>query len=106
MGPGLADFLLLPEERLLPPAGKIGVVLDNDSEQVIVAACMEQGACATTDIKRGDVITRLDNAAIKDAADLRLALWGKKPGDIVNVEITRRRVLLPDQSLSFELTLK
>ena len=39
--PGLADFLLLPEERPLPTAGKLGALLKNDNDQVIISTCFE-----------------------------------------------------------------
>jgi len=104
--PGLADFLLLPEERTLPPAGTLGVLLDNDAGQVTITACNEDGASAAAGIKAGDRITAIDDHAISSTADLRLALWDKQPGDTISIETARKRLFLPDKNLSYELTLQ
>ncbi|MGB5180346.1 MAG: ChaN family lipoprotein [Gammaproteobacteria bacterium] len=104
--PGLADFLLLPEERMLPAAGTLGVLLDDDDGQVTITACMEGGASAAVGIKAGDRITAIDNHAINSNTDLRLALWDKQPGDSVSIDIVRKRLLLNDKNLNYELTLQ
>lgn len=104
--PGLADYLLLPEERLLPPVGSLGVLLGNGDEQVTIAACAKDGACATVGLKAGDRISAIDNNTINNTTDLRLALWDKQPGDTISIDIVRKRLLLQDKHLSYELTLQ
>jgi uncharacterized iron-regulated protein len=104
--PGLADFLLLPEERLLPPTGTLGVLLDNGDGQVTITACKESGACAAAGLKAGDRISAIDNKVINNTADLRLALWDKQPGDTVSIDIVRKHLLLRDKNLSYQLTLQ
>jgi uncharacterized iron-regulated protein len=104
--PGLADFLLLPEERPLPPAGTLGVLLNDDKDQVTITHCAKNGACATVDIKAGDRITAIDNNAINNTTDLRLALWDKQPGDSISIDIARKRLLLPRKNLNYTLVLK
>ncbi|MEN8206798.1 MAG: ChaN family lipoprotein [Pseudomonadota bacterium] len=103
--PGLADFLLLPEEQPLPPAGKLGVVLKDDKGQTIIAVVFKNGACAEVDIKAGERITAIDNNAINSITDLRMALWDKLPGDTIHMDTTRKRLLMPDKNLSYEITL-
>ena len=104
--PGLADFLLLPEERLLPPTGTLGVLLDNGNGQVTISACKETGACATAGLKAGDRISAIDNNTINNTTDLRLALWDKRPGDTISIDIVRKRLLLRDKHLSHQITLQ
>jgi uncharacterized iron-regulated protein len=104
--PGLADFLLLPEERPLPHAGKLGALLKNDKDQVTISTCFEDSACKAVGIKAGDRITAIDNKAINNTADLQMALWDKRPGDTINIDTVRKRLLLPDKTLSYELTLQ
>ena len=104
--PGLADFLLLPEEQPLPPAGKLGALLNDDKDQVTIAAVVTDSACAAVGIKAGERITTIDNNAINSMADLRLALWNKQPGDTINRDTVRKRLLMPDKNLSYELTLQ
>jgi len=106
VGPGLADFLLLPEERPLPSAGKLGALLDDDKEQVTITTCLEDSACKKAGMKAGDRITAIDSHPINDTADLRMALWNKQIGDTINIDTVRKRLFLPDRILSYELTLQ
>ena len=106
IGPGLADYLLLPGERTLPPAGKLGVLLSDDEEQVTIDTCTEQGACAEAGLKAGDRITAIDEHTINDITDLHLALWDKRPGDSISIEVVRKRFLLPAKHLHYTLVLQ
>jgi uncharacterized iron-regulated protein len=106
VGPGLADFLLLPEERPLPSAGKLGALLDDDKDQVTISTCFEDSACKEAGMKAGDRITAIDSNPINDTADLRLALWDKQRGDTINIDTVRKRLFLKDKTLSYELTLQ
>ena len=106
VSPGLADYLLLPEEQPLPPAGTLGALLKDDKEQVIIAISFDNGACATAGIKAGDRITAIDNNHINTTTDLRLAMWDKQPGDTISIETRRQRLFFPDRKLSYELTLQ
>jgi len=106
IAPGLADFLLMPAERELPAGGRIGVEFEQADQGVIITACQRDGACAAVDIRSGDRIAAIDDHGINSGADLRLALWDKRPGDAINLDIVRKHLLLPDQNLNVELTLK
>ena len=104
--PGLADFLLLPEERALPPAGTLGVLLAEDKDHVSITTVLENSVSATAGIKSGDLITAINNNAINSITDLRLALWDKQPGDTITLDTLRKHLLLRDENLSYELTLQ
>jgi uncharacterized iron-regulated protein len=104
--PGLADFLLLPEERPLPSAGKLGALLEDGKDQVTISACFEDSACKEAGMKTGDRITTIDSNPINNTADLYLALWDKQRGDTINIDTLRKRLFLPDKVLSYELTLQ
>lgn len=104
--PGLADFLLLPAEHSLPPAGKIGMVLDVQDDGIKVAACFEDSPCSAANIKAGDRLAAIDAAPVNTAADVPLALWDKQPGDSVTVRIERKRWPFPARTLTHEVTLK
>ncbi len=104
--PGLADYLLMPAERTLPRAGLMGALLQDDDHHVTISACSEDSACANAGIKAGDRITAIDEKSINTLADLRLVMWDKQPGDVITIDISRDRLLLPDRKLNYELTLK
>ena len=106
IAPGLADFLLLPAERTLPPAGKMGMLLDVQDDAIEIAACFEDSPCSAAGIKGGDLLTAIDAAPVKIRADVPLALWDKLPGDSVSVSILRKRWPFPARTLTRELVLK
>ena len=54
--PGLGDYLLFPEERELPAAGKIGVFLDEDEGRLGISSCTAHSACQKAGLKPGDRI--------------------------------------------------
>jgi len=106
IGPGLADFLLLPVERSLPPAGRIGMVLDADDSGVKVTTCFEDSPCSAADIRPGDRLTAIDAHPVNSETDVPLAMWDKQPGDRVTLSIVRKRWPFPARTMTHEVTLK
>lgn len=104
--PGLADYLLFPVEQALPEAGKIGALLEEIPDSLVILSCREASPCANADIHNGDRISSIDQAAISSMADLRLAMWDKRPGDQVQLDIVRKRWLGGEKTLSYQLTLQ
>jgi uncharacterized iron-regulated protein len=103
---GLADFLLFPEPRALPPAGKLGAVLDDRDDGLRVSACQPDSPCAAAGLKSGDRLLSIDDRAIAGMADLRLAMWDKTPGDRVRLEISRKRWIFPAKAMSLDVELQ
>ncbi|HEY0304951.1 MAG TPA: trypsin-like peptidase domain-containing protein [Longimicrobiales bacterium] len=44
---------------------------------------------AAAGIQRGDIITRMDNTPIRNSGDLRRFMRGRRPGDVVTIEVLR-----------------
>ena len=57
-------------------------------------------------VRRGDRITSIDDAAISNLTELRLAMWYRQPGDTIRLGILRPRLLLKDKVMTHEITLK
>ncbi len=89
--PGLADFLLMPDEHTLPPAGMIGAMIDSDDEGLMVASCSEGSACEEIGLQRGDRLLSIDGIDLAEMADLRVLMWDKRPGDTVTLTVQRDR---------------
>jgi len=103
---GLADFLLLPQQRSLPPAGKFGALLEHDDAALSVSSCLPDSPCEAAGIRQGDRLVSIDGTPVADMADLRLATWDKEPGDVVIMKLRRKRWLSSPQELTFELELQ
>lgn len=104
--PNMADFVLLTKAENLPPAGRLGVVVDLDRQGLRITAFATESAAQTAGLQRGDQIVSLNDEQMKDMADVGLVMWNKQPGDRVKVEVKRRFWFLPAKTLRFEVTLR
>ena len=104
--PGLADYLLLPQEQTLPPSGKFGALLDEQGGRLTIDQCLPDSPCRLAGLRQGDQILAIDGQPVADLADLRVATWDKLPGDRVSVEVRRRRWFRAPEDLSFEIVLR
>ncbi len=103
--PGLADYLLLPQQQTLPPAGRFGALLDPQEDRLLIEHCLNESPCEQVGLRPGDRILSLDGEPINDMADLRLSTWNLKPGDQITLEVERRRLFRRTQALSYEIVL-
>jgi len=106
IGPELGDYLLLPQERPLPAAGKIGAFLDEDEGRFEISSCMPGSGCEKAGLKAGDQILSIDGQPVTDMPDLKLVMWDKSPGDIITLEIRRKRWPSGARQLTREIVLQ
>jgi uncharacterized iron-regulated protein len=104
--PGLADYLLLPQERALPPAGRMGAFLDDDENGVKVRSCVADSACEEAGIRRGDRLLAIDGSAVDSVSGVRALLWDRLPGERISVSLSRERLLLPPEERELGLELR
>jgi uncharacterized iron-regulated protein len=89
----IADYILLSKKQELPPAGVLGASLKEEEGECRIRSLDPAGAAQRAGVKKSDVLVALDGRPIKMIADLRLALWDKRPGDRVRVKVRRGRRL-------------
>jgi uncharacterized iron-regulated protein len=108
LDPGLADILLLPEEQVLPKAGKLGASLDEDKDKGMVklAACLADSPCAQAGLKAGDQILTIDGETITNMAELRVMMWDRQPGDEISLTIRRKHWFAPAEEMSYQIILQ
>jgi uncharacterized iron-regulated protein len=87
--PQMADYILLSNEQELPPAGVLGVSLEEKGGECRIRSVDPAGAAGRAGIKRTDALVDIDGEPVKAASDVRLALWKKTPGERVVVGIRR-----------------
>ena len=83
----IADFLLVSGDRALPPAGTLGVLLETDAEGIRITSFTPQSPARDAGMKEGDHLVRIDSRPIETMAHVKLALWDKRSGDRVSVEL-------------------
>jgi uncharacterized iron-regulated protein len=87
--PGIADYVLLGDDVPLPPAAVLGARFEDAAGGARIASLADGGAARASGLERGDVVTAIDGQTVTSFADVRAALWDKKPGDTVTVDARR-----------------
>lgn len=67
----------------------LGVTPDEDAKGAKITAVSEGSAAAKAGLKKGDIITRIDNEKITEADDVSRIIRSKKPGEKVNITFLR-----------------
>ena len=103
--PNIADYILLSKQQELPPAGVLGVSLEEKGGECRIRSLIPGGAAKKAGLKRGDVVVEIDGQKVSTVADLRLGLWDKKPGDRVRLSVRRKGFLGAAANRDFEVQL-
>lgn len=103
--PRMADYILLSKKQELPPAGALGTNLEEKGGECRIGSLTPGGAAEKAGLRKRDAVVAIDAQTIKTIADVHLALWDKKPGDRVRVEVRRKRALRTAKALGFEVEL-
>jgi uncharacterized iron-regulated protein len=101
----MGDYLLPTEKRTLPPAGRLGIRLGNFGDGVVVVAFSRASAAAASGIMYADRIVSVDGEPVSGVADVKVALWDKRPGDRVVLKVRRRFWFPRDAELDFVVEL-
>ncbi len=107
ISPEMADYLLFSRRIDLSARGLLGVMLDLESEGegVRVQGFGDHSGAEAAGIKEDDRITKIGNLPVGSYADIRIAMLDSKPGEKLQVEVQRGRVIGTDETLSFEVEL-
>jgi uncharacterized iron-regulated protein len=113
--PHMADYLVLGKKEELPPAGVLGVTLEEkcgfeeksgseENNGCRIRLLSPDGAAEKAGLKKGEVLLEVDGQPIHGIADLRVALWDKKPGDRVRLSVRQKPRAGTTRSYAIELT--
>ncbi len=103
--PGSADFLLYPPPATLPPGGLMGILMDDSPEGVTVNGVAPGSAAEKAGVQKDDLIRAIDGTAVSTAADVKIALLDRKPGETLRLSVLRDRLLMPAKEIELELVL-
>ena len=102
----IADYVVLPPSLEGMTAPKIMAMLTESGERVIIADLPDGSVSKKAGIRVGDRVVSLDNAPMRSVNDIRLALFYKKPEDIIRIKVVRKRFLLGDAEMEFDVKLQ
>ncbi|MEO7622388.1 MAG: PDZ domain-containing protein, partial [Gallionella sp.] len=101
--PGIADYLLATQGNTeLPKTGKLGILIGDGADSVIVNEFTAGSAAQAANIKIGDHILRLDGIKVANMSEVKAIMFDKQPGD--KVQVTVRRAA--QQEIKFDVTLR
>lgn len=95
-----ADYLMAAETIDLPPAGKIGIVLselqetETGKDGLQVVQISPHGKAGQAGIEVNDIITDIDGYQVTSLGDLKIGLLGKSPGEVVRLDLLRKKLKL------------
>jgi len=99
----VADYILLSKEQELPPAGVLGVILEEKAGECRIRSLVPGGAAEKAGLKRNEILLEIGSQKVSMIADMHLALWDKKPGDRVQVTVRRTRRFGAATTRSFDI---
>lgn len=87
--PQVVDYVLPTQLVNLPATGRLGVMLD-EHDQALHIKTLEKGSAASkAGLQQGDRLASIDGVALRNMADLKLALATHAPGAQVQVAVQR-----------------
>lgn len=95
-----ADYLVLANDENLPPAGLMGVFLDEREDGVFVKGFGHDSPAQQAGVSEGDLIVSIDGQPIHHFADVKIQTIDKLPGDEIELTYSHQRVLLGPETRS------
>jgi uncharacterized iron-regulated protein len=106
LSPEVADYVVFPEKRQLPPSGRIGIMLENVDDGLRIDYFTSGSAGKAAGMKTGDLLVAIDDEQISDNDALGAVMWDKRPGDTVAVKVLRRTWPFRPKEMEFNVILR
>lgn len=99
----IAHYIIYPEplEGILAP--RLGLSLREDKGGLMVLNVQEDSLAARANIKKGDVLIKIDDSPVSTVEDLRILLFYKRAGDSIKVKVLRKYFLLGQKEIEFNI---
>ena len=103
--PGLGDYVIMSAKQELTPSGKLGAILDAKVSPPKILGFAPDSGAKLAGLKEGDAITAIGETAIKSYADIRIAMLDMTVDQVIQVEVSRKRLFGGLKTQQFEVTL-
>ncbi len=89
LNPDIADFVIFPDARELPPPGRLGILMEESDGFVLVDALVDGSAAGEAGLRAGDRLLEVAGRPIGSLAHVHAAMLGREPGEQVQVKVRR-----------------
>jgi len=101
----IADFIIFPQPLDGMTAPKLMATFIEEKGRIFFNDFVKDSPAREAGIRADDLLVSLDSVPVKTIADIKTALFFKNKGDIMKVLIVRKRFLLGDKEMEFEVKL-
>jgi aminopeptidase N len=106
VGRGIGDYLIFPEAIEGETAPKLMAMCKDGGGKVMITDFPADSVSQKAGIRVGDVIVALDNSLVHIVADIKIVLFYKRHDEAIKVKVIRKRFLLGDKELAFDVMLQ
>jgi aminopeptidase N len=89
----IADFVFMAQPIPLPPAAKLGIVLEQegtgDSASVRITGLSPHGKAGAAGLKENDILLAINDCPVYNMDDVRIAMLDAEQGEMVVVKVRR-----------------
>ncbi len=103
---GIGDYLIFPEAIEGETAPKLMVMFKDEGGKVVITDFPSDSVSQKAGIRVGDVIVALDNLPVHTMAEIKIVLFYMRHDEAIKVKVMRKRFLLGDKELAFDVMLQ
>jgi aminopeptidase N len=89
----IADFIFMAQPIPLPPAAKLGIVLEQegtgDSSSVRITGLSPHGKAGAVGLKENDILLAINGCPVYNMEDVRIAMLDAEQGEMIMVKVRR-----------------
>ncbi|MDP3259390.1 MAG: ChaN family lipoprotein [Thermodesulfovibrionales bacterium] len=101
----IADYIFYPQSMEGITSPKLMVSLKEEDGWLMIEGFPENSVSEKAGLKTGDIILSIDSESIGSVEDMKIHLFYKKKGETVKVKALRKRFILGDVKMEFDVTL-
>jgi uncharacterized iron-regulated protein len=101
----IADFIIFPQPLDGETAPKLMATFREEAGRLLFKDFVNDSPAKAAGIKADDVLVSLDGTIMRTISDVRIALFYRDKGAIMKVKVIRKRFLLGDKEMEFEVKL-
>jgi aminopeptidase N len=101
----IADFIVFPQPLNGMTAPRLLATFKEDKGRLLINDFVQESPAKAAGLRANDVILSLDGVPVTSLQDIKVALFYKDKGDTMKIKVIRKRFLLGEQEMEFEVKL-